>query len=89
MLRRLIAVSGIVDDTTDVVGGLRVWYDNFAIDGFNVPNIIQPVTDVLSERSAATFELSDIPTATRGNPPIEVTFEVDVNGILKVSTIDW
>lgn len=34
------------------------------------------------------FELSDIPPAPRGTPQIEVSFEVDVNGILHVSATD-
>jgi len=34
------------------------------------------------------FELKDIPPAPRGAPQIEVTFEIDVNGILKVSAED-
>lgn len=34
------------------------------------------------------FELTDIPPAPRGVPQIEVTFDVDVNGILNVSAID-
>eukprot|EP00727_Mastigamoeba_balamuthi_P009314 m51a1_g5004 putative heat shock protein hsp70 family protein (673) ;mRNA; f:226928-229010 len=34
------------------------------------------------------FDLSNIPPAPRGQPQIEVTFEVDVNGILTVSAAD-
>jgi endoplasmic reticulum chaperone BiP len=34
------------------------------------------------------FELSGIPPAPRGVPQIEVTFELDANGILKVSAAD-
>ncbi|KAI1790564.1 heat shock protein 70 [Ganoderma leucocontextum] len=34
------------------------------------------------------FELSDIPPAPRGVPQIEVTFEVDANGIMKISAAD-
>jgi heat shock protein 5 len=34
------------------------------------------------------FELSGIPPAPRGTPQIEVTFEVDVNGILNVAAED-
>jgi len=34
------------------------------------------------------FELTGIPPAPRGVPQIEVTFEIDVNGILKVSAAD-
>jgi len=34
------------------------------------------------------FELAGIPPAPRGSPQIEVTFEIDVNGILSVSAED-
>jgi heat shock protein 1/8 len=35
-----------------------------------------------------TFELSGIPPAPRGVPQIEVTFDIDANGILNVSAMD-
>jgi len=34
------------------------------------------------------FELKDIPPAPRGVPQIEVTFDIDANGILNVSALD-
>jgi heat shock protein 5 len=34
------------------------------------------------------FELTSIPPAPRGVPQIEVTFEIDANGIMKVSAAD-
>merc|ERR1712217_766577 len=34
------------------------------------------------------FELSGIPAAPRGQPQIEITFEMDANGILQVSATD-
>ncbi len=39
-------------------------------------------------RLLGTFNLTDIPPAPRGMPQIEVTFNVDVNGILTVSAKD-
>jgi molecular chaperone DnaK len=39
-------------------------------------------------RSLGKFELVGIPTGPRGAPQIEVTFEVDANGILNVSAQD-
>jgi len=39
-------------------------------------------------KSLGLFELSDIPAAPRGVPQIEVTFDIDANGILTVSAQD-
>ncbi|KIM05241.1 MAG: molecular chaperone DnaK [Sulfurovum sp. AS07-7] len=39
-------------------------------------------------KSLGMFELSGIPTAPRGVPQIEVTFDIDANGILTVSAQD-
>ena len=36
-------------------------------------------------KSVGKFQLSDIPPAKRGTPQIEVTFDIDANGILNVS----
>ncbi|MEM6512460.1 MAG: molecular chaperone DnaK [Pseudomonadota bacterium] len=39
-------------------------------------------------KSLGRFDLSDIPPAPRGLPQIEVTFDIDANGILNVSAKD-
>lgn len=39
-------------------------------------------------RTLGRFQLSDIPPAPRGVPQIEVTFDIDANGILNVSAKD-
>lgn len=39
-------------------------------------------------KSLGRFDLSDIPTAPRGVPQIEVSFDIDANGILNVSAKD-
>jgi molecular chaperone DnaK len=39
-------------------------------------------------KSLGQFNLTDIPTAPRGMPQIEVTFDIDANGILHVSAKD-
>lgn len=39
-------------------------------------------------RTLGRFQLTDIPPAPRGVPQIEVVFDIDANGIIKVSAID-
>jgi molecular chaperone DnaK len=39
-------------------------------------------------KSVGRFQLTDIPPAPRGTPQIEVTFDIDTNGILNVSAKD-
>ena len=39
-------------------------------------------------KSIGRFQLADIPPAPRGTPQIEVTFDIDANGILNVSAKD-
>jgi len=41
-----------------------------------------------ANKSLGRFDLSDIPPAQRGVPQIEVTFDIDANGILNVSAKD-
>ena len=41
-----------------------------------------------ANKSLGRFDLSDIPAAPRGMPQIEVTFDIDANGILNVSAKD-
>ncbi len=42
----------------------------------------------VDNKSLGRFDLSDIPVAPRGMPQIEVTFDIDANGILNVSAKD-
>ena len=39
-------------------------------------------------RSLGRFDLTDIPSAPRGTPQIEVEFGIDANGIIEVSATD-
>jgi molecular chaperone DnaK len=41
-----------------------------------------------ANKSLGRFDLADIPSAPRGMPQIEVTFDIDANGILNVSAKD-
>ena len=42
----------------------------------------------LDNKSLGRFDLADIPPAPRGVPQVEVTFDIDANGILNVSAKD-
>ncbi len=52
-------------------------------------HVLQGERDQASaNKSLGRFDLSDIPPAPRGVPQIEVTFDIDANGILNVSAKD-
>jgi molecular chaperone DnaK len=52
-------------------------------------HVLQGERDMASaNKSLGRFDLSDIPPAPRGVPQIEVTFDIDANGILNVSARD-
>ena len=52
-------------------------------------HVLQGERDVATaNKSLGRFDLSDIPPASRGVPQIEVTFDIDANGILNVSAKD-
>jgi len=52
-------------------------------------HVLQGERDMAAgNKSLGQFNLTDIPTAPRGMPQIEVTFDIDANGILHVSAKD-
>jgi len=52
-------------------------------------HVMQGEREIASaNKSLGRFDLSDIPAAPRGQPQIEVTFDIDANGILNVSAKD-
>jgi molecular chaperone DnaK len=52
-------------------------------------HVLQGEREIASaNKSLGRFDLSDIPAAPRGVPQIEVTFDIDANGILNVSAKD-
>ncbi len=52
-------------------------------------NVLQGESDISTQnRMLAKFELVDIPSAPKGVPQIEVSFEIDTNGIVRVSAMD-
>jgi molecular chaperone DnaK len=52
-------------------------------------HVLQGERDRASDnKSLGKFDLTDIPPAPRGTPQVEVTFDIDANGILNVSARD-
>jgi molecular chaperone DnaK len=52
-------------------------------------HVLQGESDMAAyNKSLAKFELTNIPPAPKGVPQIEVTFEIDVNGIMSVAAQD-
>ncbi len=52
-------------------------------------HVLQGESDMSAyNKSLAKFELTNIPPAPKGVPQVEVTFEIDVNGIVSVSAQD-
>ena len=52
-------------------------------------NVLQGERDMAADnKSLGRFQLTGIPMAPRGMPKIEVTFDIDANGIVKVSAKD-
>ncbi|HYX38076.1 MAG TPA: molecular chaperone DnaK [Oligoflexus sp.] len=52
-------------------------------------NVLQGEREMAADnRQLARFTLQDIPSAPRGVPQVEVTFDIDANGILSVSAKD-
>lgn len=52
-------------------------------------HVLQGERDVATaNKSLGRFDLADIPPAQRGVPQVEVTFDIDANGILNVSAKD-
>src|SRR6186713_3279775 len=52
-------------------------------------HVLQGESDMVAyNKTLGKFQLSDIPPAPRGLPQIEVTFDIDANGILNVTATD-
>ncbi|PYQ39234.1 MAG: molecular chaperone DnaK [Acidobacteria bacterium] len=52
-------------------------------------HVLQGESDMAAyNKSLAKFELTNIPPVPKGVPQVEVSFEIDVNGIMSVSALD-
>ncbi len=83
-------VSHVIEKNTTLPTQARQVFTTSA-DGQTVVNIrvYQGETrDATKSRLLGNFQLSGIPRAPRGIPQIEVTFDVDVNGIVHVEAVE-
>lgn len=80
----------IIDRNTPVPVSRNRIFTTAADDQTSVcVHVLQGEKDAANDNmSLGVFELSDIPPASSGEPKIEVTFNIDVNGILRVSAVD-
>ncbi|PSK34095.1 glucose-regulated [Elsinoe australis] len=60
----------------------------FTVDAVLLLDQLDTIVNSTLHNNLGKFELTGIPPAPRGVPQIEVTFELDANGILKVSAAD-
>jgi molecular chaperone DnaK len=51
-------------------------------------HVLQGARAMADNKTIGRFNLDGIPPAPRGVPQIEVTFDIDANGIIKVSATD-
>ena len=85
-------LSAAVENTCDLLVGIVVFR---SISFVNTPPIVSILRVLQGERPMAAdnktlgrFQLTDIPPAPRGVPQIEVSFDIDKNGIVNVSAKD-
>ena len=80
----------VIDRNTSIPTKKSVIFTTAADNQLTVDiHVLQGESEMANENtSLGKFQLSGIPPANRGIPQIEVTFEVDANGMIRVSAKD-
>ena len=83
-------MTRMIDRNTTIPTSKKEIYSTAADNQTSVEiNVLQGEREMASDnKSLGRFQLSGIPAAPRGVPQIEVTFDIDANGIVKVSAKD-
>ena len=83
-------VDKVIDRNTTIPTSATKIYSTAADNQTSVEvNVLQGEREMASDnKSLGKFNLTGIPAARRGTPQIEVTFDIDANGILKVTAKD-
>ena len=83
-------VDKVIDRNTTIPTSSTKVYSTAADNQTSVEiHVLQGEREMASDnKSLGKFNLTGIPTAQRGIPQIEVTFDIDANGILKVTAKD-
>ena len=81
------ALKAALDDLSVKVEA-RVGEEGVLFGSITAAMIADALKDCLLYTSLGKFQLTGIPAARRGMPQIEVTFDIDANGIVNVSAKD-
>ena len=83
-------MTKMIDRNTTIPTSKTEVYSTAADNQTNVEiNVLQGERELARDnKSLGKFQLTGIPAARRGVPQIEVTFDIDANGIVKVSAKD-
>ena len=83
-------VDKVIDRNTTIPTSITKVYSTAADNQTSVEiHVLQGEREMASDnKSLGKFNLTGIPAAQRGIPQIEVTFDIDANGILKVTAKD-
>jgi molecular chaperone DnaK len=82
--------TAMIERNTTIPASKSQIYSTYADNQPSVEiHVLQGEREMAADnKSLGRFVLSDIPPAPRGTPQIEVTFDIDANGILSVKAVD-